>query len=72
MEAMCLLATTRPFSFAKAVAEVSPYGQNTAGFSTDDSSVTGFSSTRDMGTEGNPSSGNSPIFPELCPGSDIN
>lgn len=25
---------TRPFSFAKAVADVSPYGQNTAGFST--------------------------------------
>ena len=63
---------TRPFSLAKAVADVSPYGQNTAGFSTDDSPVTGFSSTHDMGTGGNPSLGNFPIFPELCPGDDVN
>ena len=63
---------TRPFSFAKAVADVSPYGQNTAGFSTDNSPITGFSSTHDMGTGGNPSLGNFPLFPELCPGDDIN
>ena len=63
---------TRPFSIAKAVADVSPYGQNTAGFSSDGSPVTGFSSLHDMGTGGNPSLGNFPLFPELCPGDDIN
>lgn len=34
--------------------------------------ATGFSSLHDMGTGGNPSLGNFPIFPELCPADDIN
>lgn len=55
---------------AKAVADVT--GQNTGGFSTDGSNVTGFSHMHDSGTGGNPSLGNFPLFPYgYCPGDDI-
>jgi putative alpha-1,2-mannosidase len=50
---------------AKAVADVN--GQNTAGFSSDGSAVTGFSHMHDSGTGGNPSLGNFPLFPQYCP-----
>ncbi|TVY16852.1 putative secreted glycosidase, partial [Lachnellula arida] len=60
---------TRPYGMAKAVADVD--GQNTAGFSTDGSNVTGFSHMHDSGTGGNPSLGNFPLFPQVCPGDDI-
>jgi len=61
---------TLPYGLAKAVADVD--GQNTGGFSTDGSNVTGFSSMHDSGTGGNPSLGNFPLFPQVCPGDDIN
>ncbi|TGJ79437.1 hypothetical protein E0Z10_g9324 [Xylaria hypoxylon] len=57
---------TRPYGLAKAVADVD--GQNTGGFSTDGSNVVGFSAVHDSGTGGNPSLGNFPLFPQLCPG----
>jgi predicted alpha-1,2-mannosidase len=50
---------SRPFSMAKAVADVS--GANTAGFSDDFSNITGFSALHDSGTGGKPSMGNFPI-----------
>ncbi|KAJ4372708.1 hypothetical protein N0V86_008072 [Didymella sp. IMI 355093] len=53
-----------------AVADVD--GENTGGFSTDGSNITGFSALHDSGTGGNPSLGNFPIFPQVCPGDDIN
>lgn len=56
---------TLPYGMAKAVADVD--GQNTGGFSTDGSNVTGFSHMHDSGTGGNPSLGNFPIFPQYCP-----
>ncbi|KAL4868636.1 hypothetical protein BDV12DRAFT_185837 [Aspergillus spectabilis] len=59
-----------PYSIAKAVADVD--GQNTAGFATDGSRVTGFSALHDSGTGGNPSLGNFPLFPQLCPEDEIN
>jgi len=59
-----------PYGLAKAVADVD--GQNTGGFSTDGSNVTGFSSVHDSGTGGNPSLGNFPLFPQVCPGDDLN
>ena len=55
---------TLPYGMAKAVADVN--GQNTAGFSTDGSNVTGFSHMHDSGTGGNPSLGNFPLFPQYC------
>lgn len=61
---------TRPYGMAKAVADVD--GQNTAGFSTDRSNVIGFSHMHDSGTGGNPSLGNFPLFPQYCPGDEIN
>ncbi|CAG8975606.1 hypothetical protein HYALB_00006813 [Hymenoscyphus albidus] len=61
---------TRPYGMAKAVADVD--GQNTAGFSTDGRNVTGFSHMHDSGTGGNPSLGNFPLFPQYCPGDEIN
>lgn len=54
-----------PYGIAKAVADVD--GANTGGFATDGSNVTGFSSLHDSGTGGNPSLGNFPLFPQLCP-----
>lgn len=54
-----------PYGLAKAVADVD--GQNTGGFATDGSNVTGFSSVHDSGTGGNPSLGNFPLFPQVCP-----
>jgi putative alpha-1,2-mannosidase len=59
-----------PYGLAKAVANVD--GANTGGFSTDGSNVTGFSSVHDSGTGGNPSLGNFPLFPQVCPGDDVN
>jgi len=56
---------TLPYGMAKAVADVD--GQNTGGFSTDGSNVTGFSHMHDSGTGGNPSLGNFPLFPQYCP-----
>jgi putative alpha-1,2-mannosidase len=56
---------TLPYGMAKAVADVD--GQNTGGFSTDGSSVTGFSHMHDSGTGGNPSLGNFPLLPQYCP-----
>jgi putative alpha-1,2-mannosidase len=56
---------TRPYGLAKAVADVD--GQNTGGFSTDGSNIVGFSAVHDSGTGGNPSLGNFPLFPQLCP-----
>jgi predicted alpha-1,2-mannosidase len=47
-------------------------GENTGGFSTDGSNITGFSALHDSGTGGNPSLGNFPIFPQICPSGDIN
>ncbi|KAI0449998.1 glycoside hydrolase family 92 protein [Xylaria acuta] len=61
---------TRPYGLAKAVADVD--GQNTGGFSTDGSNVVGFSAVHDSGTGGNPSLGNFPLFPQLCPDDDVN
>ncbi|CAI6338616.1 unnamed protein product [Periconia digitata] len=61
---------TLPYGMAKAVADVD--GENTGGFSTDDSNITGFSILHDSGTGGNPSLGNFPIFPQICASDDIN
>ncbi|KAI0173013.1 glycoside hydrolase family 92 protein [Hypoxylon sp. FL1284] len=61
---------TKPYALAKPVADVD--GQNTGGFATDGSSITGFSAVHDSGTGGNPSLGNFPIFPQICPGDDVN
>ncbi|KAL1865104.1 hypothetical protein VTK73DRAFT_5474 [Phialemonium thermophilum] len=61
---------SRPYGMAKAVADVD--GQNTGGFATDGSNVTGFSAMHDSGTGGNPSLGNFPLFPQLCPGDELN
>jgi putative alpha-1,2-mannosidase len=55
---------TLPYGMSKAVADVD--GQNTGGFSTDGSNVTGFSHMHDSGTGGNPSLGNFPLFPQYC------
>lgn len=60
-----------PYGLAKASADVD--GENTGGFATDGSNVTGFSSVHDSGTGGNPSLGNFPLFPQVCPDdSDVN
>lgn len=61
---------TLPYGLAKAVADVD--GQNTGGFGSDGSNVTGFSSVHDSGTGGNPSLGNFPLFPQLCRDDDLN
>ena len=54
-----------PYGLAKPVADVD--GQNTGGFSTDGSNITGFSHMHDSGTGGNPSMGQFPLFPQYCP-----
>ncbi|KAF2035358.1 hypothetical protein EK21DRAFT_54288 [Setomelanomma holmii] len=64
------VGATLPYGMVKAVADVD--GENTGGFSTDGSNITGFSALHDSGTGGNPSLGNFPIFPQLCPSDDIN
>ncbi|KAF2848907.1 glycoside hydrolase family 92 protein [Plenodomus tracheiphilus IPT5] len=64
------VGATLPYGMAKAVADVD--GENTGGFSTDGSNITGFSALHDSGTGGNPSLGNFPIFPQICPEDDIN
>ncbi|KAL7816227.1 glycosyl hydrolase [Trichoderma gracile] len=56
---------TLPYGLAKASADVD--GQNTGGFGLDGSNVVGFSSVHDSGTGGNPSLGNFPLFPQVCP-----
>ncbi|KAI9727482.1 MAG: hypothetical protein M1828_006424 [Chrysothrix sp. TS-e1954] len=57
---------TLPFGMAKAVADVS--GEDQGGYSSDGSSVIGFSHMHDSGTGGSPSLGNFPIFPQAgCP-----
>ncbi|KAF9876054.1 putative alpha-1, 2-mannosidase [Colletotrichum karsti] len=61
---------TLPYGLAKAVADVD--GEKTGGFSTDGSNITGFSIVHDSGTGGNPSLGNFPLFPQVCPGDDLN
>jgi len=61
---------TLPYGMAKAVADVS--GQNTGGFATDGTNITGFSHMHDSGTGGNPSLGNFPLFPQYCPEDDLN
>lgn len=61
---------TRPYGLAKPVANVD--GQNTGGFATDGSNVTGFSAVHDSGTGGYPSLGNFPLFPQLCKVDDVN
>lgn len=60
---------TLPYGLAKAVADVD--GQNTGGFRLDGSNVTGFSAAHDSGTGGQPSLGNFPLFPQVCPGGDL-
>lgn len=54
-----------PYGLAKASPNVD--GLNTGGFATDGSNITGFSPLHDSGTGGNPSLGNYPLFPQLCP-----
>jgi putative alpha-1,2-mannosidase len=61
---------TLPYGLAKAVADVD--GQNTGGFGMDGSNVTGFSILHDSGSGGNPSLGNFPLFPQLCPDDELN
>ncbi|TWU75094.1 hypothetical protein ED733_006919 [Metarhizium rileyi] len=61
---------TLPYGMAKAVADVD--GQNTGGFGMDSSNVTGISSIHDSGTGGNPSLGNFPLFPQVCPSDELN
>ncbi|KAH7312258.1 glycoside hydrolase family 92 protein [Stachybotrys elegans] len=61
---------TLPYGLAKAVADVD--GQNTGGFGMDDSRVVGFSSLHDSGSGGNPSLGNFPLFPQVCPDDELN
>ncbi|KAI2463901.1 glycoside hydrolase family 92 protein [Annulohypoxylon bovei var. microspora] len=62
--------STKPYALAKPVADVN--GQNTGGFATDGSSITGFSMIHDSGTGGNPSLGNFPLFPQICAGDEVN
>ncbi|KAI0890827.1 glycoside hydrolase family 92 protein [Annulohypoxylon nitens] len=62
--------STKPYALAKPVADVN--GQNTGGFATDGSSITGFSQVHDSGTGGNPSLGNFPLFPQICDGDEVN
>ena len=54
-----------PYGMAKASPDVN--GENTGGFATDGSNVTGFSHMHDSGTGGNPSQGQFPLFPQICP-----
>ncbi|KHN99089.1 glycosyl hydrolase, family 92 protein [Metarhizium album ARSEF 1941] len=61
---------TLPYGLAKVVADVD--GQNTGGFGMDMSNVTGISSIHDSGTGGNPSLGNFPLFPQVCPSDELN
>ncbi|OLN85140.1 putative secreted glycosidase-like protein 3 [Colletotrichum chlorophyti] len=61
---------TLPYGLAKAVADVD--GEKTGGFATDGSNITGFSILHDSGTGGNPSLGNFPLFPQVCPGDELN
>ena len=60
---------TLPYGLAKASPDVD--GQNTGGFGLDGSNITGFSSLHDSGTGGNPSLGNFPLFPQVCPDDDL-
>ncbi|KAI1091421.1 glycoside hydrolase family 92 protein [Rostrohypoxylon terebratum] len=62
--------STKPYALAKPVADVN--GQNTGGFATDGSSITGWSMVHDSGTGGNPSLGNFPLFPQVCDSDEVN
>ncbi|TVY59115.1 putative secreted glycosidase [Lachnellula cervina] len=63
---------TLPYGMAKAVADTNS-GSNQGGFTTDGSSITGFSSMHDSGTGGSPSLGNFALFPYTsCAGDDPN
>lgn len=61
---------TLPYGLAKASADVD--GQNTGGFGIEGPNVVGFSSVHDSGTGGNPSLGNFPLFPQVCPDDELN
>ncbi|KAK8189420.1 glycoside hydrolase family 92 protein [Phyllosticta capitalensis] len=62
---------TLPFGMVKASADV--YGENQGGFSSDNSTIIGFSHMHDSGTGGSPSLGLFPIFPQSgCPDDDLN
>jgi putative alpha-1,2-mannosidase len=62
----------KSIGMAKAVADTDS-GSNQGGFTTDGSSITGFSSMHDSGTGGSPSLGNFPLFPYTsCAGDDVN
>ncbi|KAI5781917.1 glycoside hydrolase family 92 protein [Geopyxis carbonaria] len=64
---------SRPFSIAKAVADVSNPDEKQGGFASDNSPITGFSHMHDSGTGGAPSLGNFPIFAHAgCAGNDLN
>jgi len=64
---------SRPYGLAKAVADVDPSVSNAGGFATDSGArVTGFSAAHDSGTGGNPSLGNFPLFPQVCPRDELN
>jgi putative alpha-1,2-mannosidase len=63
---------SRPYGLAKAVADVDPSVSNAGGFATDPGAkITGFSAAHDSGTGGNPSLGNFPLFPQVCPGDEL-
>lgn len=63
---------SRPYGLAKAVADVDSSVSNAGGFATDpDAQITGFSAAHDSGTGGNPSLGNFPLFPQVCPGDEL-
>lgn len=62
---------TLPYGLAKAAADVDG-PSNTGGFdSSPTSNITGFSAAHDSGTGGNPSLGNFPLFPQICPGDEL-
>lgn len=63
---------SRPYGLAKAVADVDSSVSNAGGFATDSGAqITGFSAAHDSGTGGNPSLGNFPLFPQVCPGDEL-
>ncbi|KAI1328713.1 glycoside hydrolase family 92 protein [Xylariaceae sp. FL0255] len=59
------VGASKPYGMAKAVADSSI--DNTGGFADEGNPVQGFSMMHDSGTGGNPSLGNFPLFPQLCP-----
>lgn len=54
------------------MADVDASVSNAGGFATDaGAQITGFSAAHDSGTGGNPSLGNFPLFPQVCPGDEL-